>query len=64
MIFLDYQKGIHPECGIKYDVVDDIIITPFWTQEFCADLIKISELYKSRLEINESMQNSKIPLRI
>jgi hypothetical protein len=52
MIILDYKNGIDPECGIKYDVINDIIITPFWTKEFCNDLVKVADFYQNRFNSN------------
>ncbi len=45
MILLDYNKGIHYKSGKQYDVIDDIIVTPFWTEEFCTNLIQIADFY-------------------
>lgn len=45
MILLDYNKGIHNKSGQEYEVYDDIIVTPFWTEEFCKDLIQVADFY-------------------
>lgn len=45
MIILDYFSGIHPASGMEYNILEDIIITPFWTEEFCENLITISKSY-------------------
>ena len=38
-----YNKGIHPDCGKKYKFVKDILITPFYTESFCDELVSICE---------------------
>lgn len=48
MIVFDYNKAIHPDSGKKYEVINDIIITPFWTEEFCKVMVDASELYQDR----------------
>lgn len=45
---LDYKNGIHKECGKKFETYKDIIITPFYTEEFCQELVKICEFYKDK----------------
>lgn len=41
---------IHRDFGKTIDVVNDIIITPYWTEDFCKELHSISEFYKNRFE--------------
>jgi hypothetical protein len=36
---LNYNQGIHPQSGETYTVDKDIIVTPFWTEEFCQQLV-------------------------
>jgi hypothetical protein len=36
---LDYKSGIHPDCGKFYFLHKDIIITPFYTEEYCQRLV-------------------------
>ena len=48
MYGLDYQAGIHPDCGKKVKVHKDIIITPFYTAKFCDQLVKMSKFYNSK----------------
>lgn len=38
-----YNKGIHPDCGKKYKFVKDILMTPFYTESFCDELVGICE---------------------
>ena len=44
----NYMQGIHPECGIKFEVINDIIVTPFYTEEFCDYLVATSKYFDSR----------------
>ena len=44
----DYMKAIHPECGTKVEIYKDIIITPFYTEEFCDYLVSIAKYFDSR----------------
>lgn len=46
MIFLDYEKSIHHQCGKIFSLDQDIIVTPFWTEEFCIEIVKIAEYYR------------------
>jgi hypothetical protein len=48
MIILNYQDGIHPLSGKEFKVVNDIVITPFWTEEFCKQLIHVAEICSSK----------------
>ena len=45
---INYFSGIHPEFGKKYDVVNDIVITPFWTEDFCDKMLAMSKFYDDR----------------
>ena len=47
---IDYNKGIHPDSGKILSLEKDIIITPFFTEEFCNELIEICKFYKDRFE--------------
>jgi hypothetical protein len=47
---LDYRKGIHPDSGKKYEMVGDFVITPFLTEDFCNDLVSLSESMTDRFE--------------
>ena len=48
MVVLDFNKSIDPKCGIDYKVINDIIVTPFWTPEFCKSVITVAEHYKDQ----------------
>lgn len=45
---INYFSGIHPEFGKKYDVVNDIVITPFWKENFCDKMLAMSKFYDDR----------------
>jgi hypothetical protein len=45
---IDYKKGIHPQSGVTYTVEKDIIITPFWTEDFCKELVDLAESNSDR----------------
>lgn len=47
-MIVDYKKGIHPECGKKYEVVKDIIMTPFYTEKFCDEIVKTAKFYDNK----------------
>jgi hypothetical protein len=47
-MILDYPNGIHPDCGVKFYVENDIIITPFWTEQFCNNLVQISNQFSDK----------------
>jgi len=49
---MDYNLGIHFKSGKTYSVNHDIIITPFWTEEYCDFLIEISEKYTNNFSKN------------
>jgi hypothetical protein len=48
MIIVDYKKGIHPNCGKEYKIVKDIIITPFYTEKFCDEIVKMAKFYDDK----------------
>jgi hypothetical protein len=50
MILFDYKNAIHPDSGKTYEVHKDIIITPFWTEEFCKQLVEISKFYSTNFK--------------
>lgn len=52
MIILDYDNGRHPDSGKLIHCYNDIIITPFWTDEFCKTLIDISKFYNEQFSNN------------
>jgi hypothetical protein len=45
---INYENAIHPECGKTFEVINDIIITPFYTEEFCNDLVKMCDYYTNK----------------
>ena len=52
MYLLDYKKGIHPDCGKQVEVHKDIIITPFYTDKFCDQLMKMAKFYDNQFSQN------------
>lgn len=47
-MIIDYKKGIHPKSGKEYYNSNDIIITPFWTEDFCNELCDAAIFYKDK----------------
>jgi len=47
-LIVDYRKAIHPQCGKEVKEYKDIIMTPFYTEEFCDELVKMSEFYSNK----------------
>ena len=45
---IDYKKAIHPDCGKKVKIHKDIIMTPFYTEKFCDELVDTCKFYKNR----------------
>lgn len=39
---IDYGNAIHPNCG-EYENINDILVTPFFTKEFCNTLCEVSK---------------------
>ena len=50
MDLTNYKKAIHPDCGKKVDVYKDILITPFYTEKFCDDLVELAKFYNNKFE--------------
>jgi hypothetical protein len=44
----NYKEAIHPDCGKKVKIHNDIITTPFYTEKFCDQLVKLAKLYDKR----------------
>ena len=44
-LIIDYRKAIHPQCGKEIKIHKDIIITPFYTAQFCDELVKMAKFY-------------------
>jgi hypothetical protein len=51
-MIIDYNKAIHKDCGKEFYVHNDIIVTPFWTEEFCQDIIALSDTYADDFDKN------------
>ena len=47
---INYFSGLHPAFGRDVEVINDIIITPYWTEDFCKQLQEVSEFYHNRFE--------------
>ena len=47
-LIVDYRKAIHPQCGKKLKIHKDIIITPFYTPEFCDELVEMAKFYTKK----------------
>lgn len=45
---IEYNKGIHPHSGLNFEVHHDIVITPFFTPEFCKELVELAKFYRER----------------
>jgi hypothetical protein len=51
-MIIDYNTAIHPQCGKEYYVHNDIIVTPFWTENFCQKIIDLADLYADKFDKN------------
>jgi len=47
-LIVDYRKAIHPQCGKEIKTHKDIIITPFYTAQFCDELVKMAKFYTKK----------------
>lgn len=56
-MIIDYTKGIHPLSGKEYNIENDIIITPFWTETFCEELCNAAEFYKDKFYNHYQLTN-------
>jgi hypothetical protein len=45
MSFIDYTDSKHKNCGEFYHSHQDILITPFWTENFCNKIKNIAECF-------------------
>jgi len=43
-MIIDYRKAIDQRCGKEFYVHNDIIVTPFWTEDFCQTMIDLAEI--------------------
>jgi hypothetical protein len=51
-MIIDYRKAVHPDCGKKYYIHNDIIVTPFWTEEFCQTIIDLADMHEADFKKN------------
>lgn len=65
---ISYKNAIHKDFG-SYAIQNDIIIMPFWTEQFCSELVEVCEQHtnrfiidKNRYYFTEEMPLSKISL--
>jgi hypothetical protein len=58
---LDFNQGLHPQIGLKYLFEDDILITPFFTEEYCAEIVEACKLnpeaFFDTMQINDPYPN-------
>jgi len=45
---ISYRKGVHPDCGKIVKIHKDIVMTPFYTEKFCDELVKICKFYNNK----------------
>ena len=45
---MEYNQGIHAESGKTFSVEQDIIITPFWTDEYCRHLVEFAHRFNDK----------------
>lgn len=50
---IDYNQGIHPQSGRTYEVKNDIIITPFWQEDFCRQLVSYAQSQDHRFKSHD-----------
>ena len=48
MYAFDYKTAIHPNCGKEVQIHKDIVITPFYTEKFCDQLLKMAKFYDNK----------------
>lgn len=51
-MIIDYNKAIDPRCGKEFYVHNDIIVTPFWTEEFCQLVIDLADMHHANFNKN------------
>jgi len=44
----NYKAAIHPACGKEVKIHQDIMITPFYTEKFCDQLVKTAKFYDKK----------------
>ena len=47
---MNYEQGIHPDCGKIVEIEKDIIITPFYTEAYCDALVDLAKFYDDKFE--------------
>jgi hypothetical protein len=52
---INYNQGIHPDTGKLELIKDDIFITPFFTKEFCKELVDVCKFYDDRFKWDPSV---------
>ena len=57
MYKLNYQTAIHLDCGKVVEIHKDIIMTPFYTEKFCDELVKLSKFYNNKFTPYIGYQN-------
>ena len=66
MNLLDYNRGIHPRCGSVFSFKNDILVTPFYTEEYCREIVsgcKLNpEAFFDTSQINDIYPNYILPL--
>lgn len=55
MIF-DFIKGIHPDSCTSFEVHQDIIVTPFYTKDYCYDLVTFFEENANRFRASNDVK--------
>jgi len=48
MLSIDYNNAIHPKCGKEVQTYKDIIVTPFYTEKFCDELVEMAKFYDKK----------------
>ena len=67
MQIFDYTSGIHPKSGTTYCVENDIIITPFFTKEYCDCIVNFCkdqrEHFYNTGDYGDSYPNFSLPMQ-
>lgn len=50
-----FDYGMDPMSGATYVVDQDIIVTPFWTPEYCAEVVKVCKQLHDRFQYDPSV---------
>jgi 2OG-Fe(II) oxygenase superfamily len=54
-MFINYTEGIHSDSGNIVYQKDDIIVTPFFTEDFCSTLVDLCEFHRSKFIWNSKV---------